>query len=100
MRTSESIVGFNVAATRQNPGRLLTTRVPAARCQFPATLCVNVTVVFDSDRDDNASHDVCAVTVAVGIKAFGIKETDVSAPAINAACTIFMILPANLQTRS
>ena len=90
---SESIVGFKVAATRQKGDRSLNvwslaTGPPAAKLRFPAgRLFVNVIVAFGNDIDDSASHDVCAVTLAIGIKASAASVT-----ASNAGRTIFMTL--------
>jgi hypothetical protein len=53
---SESLVGFDVAATRQNPGSWprAWSRPPSGKLTFPAgTLVANVTVAFSKDMEDS-----------------------------------------------
>src|SRR5713226_9542306 len=71
---SESLIGFNVAATRQNANSVLNARAAAgAEVAAPAgaggvkapaeTVCASVIVVFGSVSDARPSHDAAALTV-------------------------------------
>src|SRR5262245_24222236 len=58
---SESLVGFSVAATRQNSGTSLNAAAPRAPppggVNWPAaTVCAIVIVVFGSETDSRLSH--------------------------------------------
>ena len=67
MRISEYVAAFNVAATRQNAGKL--TDRPGIKLELPAgTFWADVIVAFGMDKDDNLSQDVCPVAVALGIE--------------------------------
>src|SRR2546426_8052355 len=71
---SESLDGFSVAATRQNPGRSRKACAAAGAAAAPtagiggvnapgSTPCASVIVVLGSVRDAKLSHDVAAVNV-------------------------------------
>src|SRR5438270_13152075 len=69
---SESLVGFSVAATRQNADRLrcaCALRALGGVKPPASTDCAIVIVAFGRDSFDNASHDPAASSVRPGMSA-------------------------------